>query len=86
MDSKGFISIDYIFSLFLILIIACGILVYASASAGNDDRNHGLHSHHDEELQHVDVLCAYVLHVNNYDDPEQQEQHEEVAEEQRHCC
>ena len=32
MDSKGFISIDYIFSLFLILIIACGILVYASAS------------------------------------------------------
>ena len=32
MDSKGFISIEYLFSLFLILIIACGILFYASAS------------------------------------------------------
>lgn len=32
MDNKGFISIEYIFSLFILLIIACGILFYASAS------------------------------------------------------
>ena len=32
MDNKGFISIDYLFSIFLILIIGCGILFFASAS------------------------------------------------------
>lgn len=32
MDSKGFISIEYLFSLFIVLIIACGMLFYASAS------------------------------------------------------
>ena len=32
MDNKGFISIEYLFSIFLILIIACGILFFASAS------------------------------------------------------
>ena len=32
MDNKGFISIEYLFSLFIMLIIACGILFYASAS------------------------------------------------------
>ena len=32
MDNKGFISIEYLFSLFLILIIACSILFYASSS------------------------------------------------------
>ena len=32
MDNKGFISIEYLFSLFILLIIACGILFYASAS------------------------------------------------------
>ena len=32
MDDKGFISIEYLFSLFIVLIIACGMLFYASAS------------------------------------------------------
>lgn len=32
MDDKGFISIEYLFSLFIIIIIACGMLFYASAS------------------------------------------------------
>ena len=32
MDNKGFISIEYLFSLFIVLIIACGVLFYASAS------------------------------------------------------
>ena len=32
MDNKGFISIEYLFSLFIVIIIACGILFYASAS------------------------------------------------------
>ena len=31
MDSKGFISIEYLFSLFIVIIIACGMLFYASA-------------------------------------------------------
>ncbi len=32
MDNRGFISIEYLFSLFIIMIIACGVLFYASAS------------------------------------------------------
>ena len=32
MDNKGFISIEYLFSLFIILIIALGVLFYASSS------------------------------------------------------
>ena len=32
MDNKGFISIEYLFSLFIIIIIACGMLFYASSS------------------------------------------------------
>ena len=32
MDDKGFISIEYLFSLFIIIIIACGMLFYTSAS------------------------------------------------------
>lgn len=31
MDSKGFISIEYLFSLFIVIIIACGMLFYASS-------------------------------------------------------
>lgn len=32
MDNKGFISIEYIFALFIIIIIASGMLFYASAT------------------------------------------------------
>ena len=32
MDNEGFISIEYLFSLFIVIIIACGMLFYASAS------------------------------------------------------
>ena len=32
MDDKGFISLEYLFSLFIVIIIACGMLFYASAS------------------------------------------------------
>lgn len=32
MDNKGFISIEYLFVLLIIIIIACGMLFYASAS------------------------------------------------------
>ncbi len=32
MDNKGFISIDYLFSLFVVLIIALGVLFYASST------------------------------------------------------
>ena len=32
MDNKGFISIEYLFSLFIVLIIGLGVLFYASAS------------------------------------------------------
>ena len=32
MDDKGFISIEYLFSLFIVIIIACGMLFYTSAS------------------------------------------------------
>lgn len=32
MDNKGFISAEYLFSLFIILIIACGLLFYSSSA------------------------------------------------------
>ena len=32
MDNKGFISIEYLFSLFILIIIALGVLFYASSS------------------------------------------------------
>lgn len=32
MDNKGFISIEYLFSLFIVITIALGMLFYASAS------------------------------------------------------
>ena len=32
MDNKGFISIEYLFSLFIVIVITCGMLFYASAS------------------------------------------------------
>lgn len=32
MDNKGFISIEYLFSLFIIFIIALGVLFYASST------------------------------------------------------
>ena len=32
MDNKGFISIEYLFSLFIIIIIALGVLFYASSA------------------------------------------------------
>ena len=32
MDNKGFISIEYLFSLFIVIIIALGVLFYASSS------------------------------------------------------
>jgi uncharacterized protein (UPF0333 family) len=32
MDNKGFVSIEYLFSLFVVIIIACGMLFYASES------------------------------------------------------
>ena len=32
MDNEGFISIEYLFSLFIVIIIACGMLFYAPAS------------------------------------------------------
>lgn len=32
MDNKGFISIEYLFSLFIILIIASGVLFYSEAT------------------------------------------------------
>ena len=35
MDNKGFISVEYIFSLFIILIIACGILFYSESMIGS---------------------------------------------------
>ena len=31
MDNKGFISVEYIFSLFIILIIACSVLFYSES-------------------------------------------------------
>lgn len=35
MDNKGFISVEYIFSLFIILIIACSILFYSESMIGS---------------------------------------------------
>ncbi|WP_405269528.1 hypothetical protein [Methanobrevibacter sp.] len=32
MDSKGFISVEYIFSLFIVFIIACSILFYSEST------------------------------------------------------
>ena len=32
MDNKGFISIEYLFSLFILIIIALGVLFYASSA------------------------------------------------------
>lgn len=32
MDNKGFISAEYLFSLFIILIMACGLLFYSSSA------------------------------------------------------
>lgn len=32
MDDKGFISVEYLFSLFIVIIIACGMLFYASST------------------------------------------------------
>lgn len=47
MDNKGFISIEYLFSLFILIIIALGVLFYASASISSslnieDNVNHRL--------------------------------------------
>ncbi|MBQ2666033.1 hypothetical protein [Methanobrevibacter sp.] len=36
MDNKGFISIEYLFSLFIVIIIACGMLFYASSAISSD--------------------------------------------------
>ena len=32
MDNKGFISLEYVFSLFIIIIIACGMLFYSEST------------------------------------------------------
>ncbi len=32
MDNKGFISVEYIFSLFIVIIIACSILFYSEST------------------------------------------------------
>ena len=32
MDNKGFISVEYIFSLFIIIIIACSVLFYSEST------------------------------------------------------
>jgi uncharacterized protein (UPF0333 family) len=32
MDNKGFISVEYIFSLFVVLIIACSVLFYSEST------------------------------------------------------
>ena len=32
MDNKGFISVEYLFSLFIILIMACSLLFYSSSA------------------------------------------------------
>lgn len=47
MDNKGFISIEYLFSLFILIIIALGVLFYASSSISSslnieDNVNHRL--------------------------------------------
>ena len=47
MDNKGFISIEYLFSLFILIIIALGMLFYASSSISSslnieDNVNHRL--------------------------------------------
>ena len=47
MDEKGFISIEYLFSLFIILIIASGMLFYTSSTISSnknveDNVNHRL--------------------------------------------
>ena len=35
MDNKGFISIEYLFSLFILIIIALGVLFFASSTIGS---------------------------------------------------
>ena len=35
MDNKGFISIEYLFSLFILIIIALGVLFFASSAIGS---------------------------------------------------
>lgn len=45
MDEKGFISVEYIFSIFIILVIASGILFFSSAiiESSNDVEKSGYH-------------------------------------------
>ncbi len=45
MDNKGFISVEYLFSMFIILIIACGLLFF-SASAIESSNNIGNNVNH----------------------------------------
>ena len=35
MDNKGFISIEYLFSLFILIIVALGVLFFASSAIGS---------------------------------------------------
>lgn len=45
MNNKGFISVEYLFSMFIILIIACGLLFF-SASAIESSNNIGNNVNH----------------------------------------
>lgn len=61
MDSKGFISIEYLFSLFVILIIALGLLFYTSSTI--------LSSNNIEDNMHhrliLDSVASSISQVNS---------------------
>lgn len=64
MDEKGFISIEYLFSIFIILIIASGLLFFTQAtieSSNNIENN----------LEHrlvLDNLASIINQVNSHGD------------------
>ncbi len=60
MDNKGFISVEFLFSLFIILIVACGLLVY-SQNAMNSALDI------ESDLNHRVILDAVANDINQVD-------------------
>lgn len=61
MDNKGFISVEYLFSMFIILIIACGLLFF-STSAIESSNNIGNNVNHRLVL---DSVANSISQVNS---------------------
>ena len=62
MDEKGFISIEYLFSIFIILIIASGLLFFTQATI---ESNNNIESNVEHRLV-LDNLAGIINQVNSH--------------------